>query len=346
MGWYSIPRVWPAWVLWATMGLAAAMPASAYQETSQIAAAPQANDEPTSAPLEKILSGEVLPTTVADLRAMQEHVHQLAEEVKQATVGIECQGAQGSGVIVSSDGLVLTAAHVIGQPDVDAIVTLPTGRRLKAVTLGMNHPVDSGMLKITETGDWDYLEMGESGEMRLGQWLMAVGHPGGYQEPRGMVVRIGRLLALTSRVLKTDCTLVGGDSGGPLVDMEGRVVGIHSRIGASLNDNLHVPIDQYLTEWDNLESKEEIGGSRASPWLGFTLKEGALDVTEVTPDSPASEAGMQVGDVIREFDGNPLESREQLMIRFFQLRVGQKIAVGVERNGQKVELTMTVRRRP
>jgi serine protease Do len=225
------------------------------------------------------------------------------------------------------------------------VVTLADGRRLKAQTLGMNHRVDSGMLKITESGTWDYLEMGESDPMRLGQWVMAVGHPGGYQEPRGMVIRIGRLLAMTSSVLKSDCTLVGGDSGGPLVDMDGRVVGIHSRIGANLNDNLHVPIDHYLTEWDRLESKEELGGMRATPWLGFSLKDGSLEVTEVVADGPAAKGGMQVGDVIRAFAGKEIESREQLTISFFQVGIGDEITVGVERGGQRVELKMVAERR-
>jgi serine protease Do len=301
----------------------------------------------TSAPLEEILSGVSLPKTVDDLRAMQEHVSSLAERVKQATVGIECQGAQGSGVIVSRDGLILTAAHVIGQPGLDATVTLSSGRRLKAKTKGVNHRIDSGMLKIVEPGesDWSYLDLGESNELRQGQWVIAIGHPGGYQEQRGTVVRIGRLLNVASQVLRTDCTLVGGDSGGPLVNMDGEVVGIHSRIGALLTQNLHVPVDAYSIEWDKLEADEEIGGSGARVWLGFELKSGTLEVESVTEDGPAAKAGMKAGDVIVRLNGTTVNDRDQLWEETQKMNVGQTATLVVQRDSSEVELKIQTERR-
>src|ERR1043166_8191567 len=118
------------------------------------------------------------------------------------------------------------------------------------------------MVKIADGKDTKYpfLEMGKSADLKVGQWVIAIGHPDGVRANRGPVVRVGRILVASQFVLQTDCTLVGGDSGGPLFDMEGRVIGIHSRIGgAKIIENMHVPIDTYREEWDRLAAGEEYG---------------------------------------------------------------------------------------
>lgn len=296
--------------------------------------------------LADILSGEAAPSTIEDLQAMQVHISELAERVKRATVGIDCEGAQGSGVIVSKDGLVLTAAHVIGEPGLDALIRLPNGNIVKAKTKGLVHLLDSGLMKITDPGDYDYLDMGESGSLKLGQWVMAVGHPGGYEAARGMVVRVGRVLSLTSRVVRSDCTLVGGDSGGPLVDMDGNVVGIHSRIGARLSDNMHVPIDVFASGWDELEADKEIGGRPGRPTLGITLKgDNGLEIEEVQPEGPAERAGIEPGDVIVEIEGKLIQTREQLAERLNDLEIGTEVDVKVMRGADELELKLVIGRR-
>jgi Trypsin-like peptidase domain len=98
-----------------------------------------------------------------------------------------------------------------------------------------------------------FLDMGKSGELAKGQWVIGIGHPGGFRPNRTPVVRVGRILHTDSFVLRTDCTLVGGDSGGPLFDMQGRVIGIHSRIGGfAITENMHVPVDTFRATWDKL----------------------------------------------------------------------------------------------
>ncbi len=224
---------------------------------------------------------------------------------------------------------------------IDATITLPNGRQVKAKTKGLNHLLDSGLLEITEPGDWSYLDLGQSSSLHRGQWVMAIGHPGGYQEQRGTVVRIGRLLAVASRVLSSDCTLVGGDSGGPLVDMDGEVIGIHSRIGMALTQNFHVPVDVFTEQWDKLENGEEIGQSRMQIWLGFTLKDGTMEVVDVAADGPAQQAGMKIGDVIISIDSNPVANRDELWMQVRKLRVGQSISLTVKRESKEVELKLT-----
>ena len=310
-----------------------------------------ASTEPASAAvtaderLQNIFSGVDIPKTVDDLRAMQEQFSRIAERVKLATVGVDCGGAQGSGVVISRDGLVLTAAHVIGEPGKDATIRLADGTTVEAKTKGLFHSKDSGLIKIVVPGNYNYLDMGESGTLNLGTWVMAVGHPGGYEATRGMVVRVGRVLTLTSRVIRTDCTLVGGDSGGPLVDMNGNVVGIHSRIGARLSDNMHVPIDAFADDWDDLESGKEIGAPPPSPSLGLRLKEGdGLEIESIRPDGPADNAEIMPGDVILEINGEAIKTRNQLSEQLNKLEIGNEVEIKVLRAEKELILKLVVGR--
>src|ERR1700758_5501580 len=102
--------------------------------------------------------------------------------------------------------------------------------------------------------------MGKSTSLTKGQWVVSIGHPGGFRPNRTPVVRLGRVLEANANLIQTDCTLVGGDSGGPLFDMDGKVIGIHSRIGPAITANLHVPVNTYRDTWDDLANGETLGG--------------------------------------------------------------------------------------
>jgi serine protease Do len=200
------------------------------------------------------------PHSVAELRALEGQVEKVLAKVVPCTVGIRIGNGQGSGVIVSADGYVLTAGHVSGEPNRNAVVTLPSGKELKGKTLGRNTGIDSGLIKITEPGPYPFVEMSKAGPLAKGQWVVAVGHPGGFRRNRSPVVRLGRVLFANPFLIRTDCTLVGGDSGGPLFDLDGLVVGIHSRIGpGAITENIHVPVDTYRETWDRLASAESWG---------------------------------------------------------------------------------------
>ena len=192
------------------------------------------------------------PKNVDELKSIQAQVQKVAAKVVPCTVGVQIGAARGSGVIVSEDGIVMTAGHVVGRPGQDVDFFFADGTTAKGKTLGVYKTADAGLMKITEGGKWPFVEKGQSGDLKLGAWCVAVGHPLGYQKERPPVVRVGRILRSGETVIQTDCSLVGGDSGGPLFDLEGRVIGINSRIGGSTSANFHVPVDIFHDRWDRL----------------------------------------------------------------------------------------------
>jgi serine protease Do len=223
----------------------------------------------TPAPMELVLPDvfkKPTPANVEELRAIEQHVQKVVEKVMPAVVNLKVGPGQGSGVIINEKGLILTAGHVSGTPNKDATVVFSNGKSLKGKTLGQNTGIDSGMVKIVVEGTYPFLEMGKSSELKVGQWVLAIGHPGGFRANRPPVVRLGRILFVDNLrgIIQTDCALVGGDSGGPLFDMQGRVIGIHSRIGGSaMTENIHVPIDTYRQTFARLEKGDTWRGSGA-----------------------------------------------------------------------------------
>ncbi len=287
------------------------------------------------------------PINLEQLREMQDRFAEIAEKVGKATVNVQVGISQGSGVIVSRDGYVMTAAHVIGGANRDATIKVGT-REFKAKTLGLNRTIDAGLMKITEAGRFPYLEIGESGTLTPGQWVMAIGHPGGWDEDRGLVYRIGRVLQVTDSLIGSDCSLVGGDSGGPLVDMNGDVIGIHSRIGVRLRDNIHVPADAFTESWEDLASGKDwgrgVGGrNRANePWMGFTIKRDSLEIERVVPDSPVAKAGLQPGDVLLELNGQKISNAFRLQFLLSQLKPKETAKIKYQRGDEKIEVDVIV----
>ena len=211
------------------------------------------------------------PSTLPALKRVEAKTQAVAAKVMAATVGIINQSlagggrmGEGSGVVVSEEGLVLTAGHVMGQPGAELTVIFPDGRRAAAKALGANFSRDSGLVKIVDPGKWPHVEMGRSDDIKPGSWCMALGHPGGVQQGRTPPIRLGRILAAGKRAkfLVSDATVISGDSGGPLFDLEGRVIGIHSNIGISVNQNQHVPIDVFRSQWNDLLASKTFGSPR------------------------------------------------------------------------------------
>lgn len=313
--------------------------------------------------LRRILDGNLdgtTPLNVSDLRAMQGHVRSLSESLKKCTVGVrvdnERGSAWGSGVIISKDGYVLTAAHVAGQPHQVCKFTLHNGHEVDGKTLGMFRTLDAGLMKITEGGEYPFAELGDSNKVKTGHWCIALGHPGGFQEDRGLVLRLGRVLVEASdrpnNAITTDCTLVGGDSGGPLFDLEGHVIGINSRIGENNSTNMHVPVNAFHDRgaWDRMLKGDAWGHLPGQePWLGVQRDERANEakIGTVGAGSPAEKYGLKAGDIVISFDGKSITDFAALRKAVDECHPNEWIRLKVRReNGAVEEVGLRLGKKP
>ena len=290
-----------------------------------------------------------VPQGLDELRAMERRVRDLAQRVLPATVSVQVGSASGSGVVISRDGYILTAAHVCGSPGRDVMVIFPDGKHAKAITLGVNTRMDSGLIQITEEGDWPYVEMAGSSLHNVGAWCLATGHPGGYDPNRPGVVRLGRIIRSNSFVLQTDCTLVGGDSGGPLFDMDGKVIGVHSRIGDPTAANFHVPVDTYRLTWDRLTRGDMWGNPQSGgPFLGISGEDHpqGCRVVQTIEGTPAFRAGLRPGDVLTRCNGAAIEGYAGFVEMIAMMQPGEELQLIAERDNKPAALTVIVGQRP
>ena len=254
---------------------------------------------------------KIAPTSVADLRAIERHVEALAARVSPAVVEVEVGIGSGSGVVISADGLVLTAGHVCGRPNRYVRFTFPDGKTARGKTLGLNLDSDIGLMRITEPGPWPHASMGDLEQARIGDWVLALGHPGGFDPRRSLVVRLGRIIRFAPGALQTDCTISPGDSGGPLLDMHGRVIGIHSAISTSVAENFHVAVTEFYDDWNQLtkgtSGEELVSASRTYGGASGVNDPAGCRLTEVDENSPASRAGLKVGDVVLKVNGREIK---------------------------------------
>ncbi len=202
------------------------------------------------------------------LGAIKERQEKVLNVVKLSGAAVVNVSGIGSGVIVSKDGLVLTAGHVAEAVDAKPFInehgefdiTLADGKEVKAKALGRNMDRDAALLQITTPGEYPVAEMADAKTIHQGDWCVAMGHPGGYLVDRSAPVRTGRLWQKDEeKCYRTDCTVSGGDSGGPLFDLSGKVIGIHSSIGERLEENRHVPISAFQTHMEKMKAGKKWG---------------------------------------------------------------------------------------
>jgi len=235
----------------------------------------------------------------------------------------------GSGVIIDSSGLILTNNHVAGGGG-KVVVQLHDGREFEAVEVKTDPQSDIAVVRIEGAGTLPAAKLGDSDELQIGDWVLAVGAPFGLQETvtAGIISAKSRGIGITERAdfLQTDAAINPGNSGGPLVNLHGEVVGINTAISTSGGGNdgvgFAVPVNQ--ARWvsdqlikDGIVQRAYLGvgiqrlTSDLSKQLGLKSLEGAL-VSDVRPGSPAEKAGLKSGDVIVEFNGQQVEDPHRL----------------------------------
>ena len=295
-----------------------------------------------------ILITQVSLGSIEELKERERKVKKVVSELMPTVVAVvgNDQPATGSGVIINEDGLIMTAAHVTEAAGKELTIIFPDGRSVKGESLGANRTRDAGLARITEEGKWPFAKIGDSKKAKLGEWLIAMGHPGGYDLNRSPPIRLGRLISSGSMgMLRTDCTLVGGDSGGPLFNLEGEVIGIHSSIGGSLAENRHVPSSVFKAGWDRMLAGEIWGslGMMAAgvnpdrPMLGVRMNDsnGQVTVDKVFPNSPAKRAGIEDGDVILKIDGIAAEQMSDVVDQVSSSSAGDVLEVQIMRNNKE-----------
>lgn len=300
------------------------------------------------------LNDQEAPRSLDDFREIQAALQSHLGRARAATVCLQMGGGSGSAVIISKEGLVLTAAHVTAKVGEEITVVMEDGRELKGRALGLNSETDSAMLQIIDEGPFPYVEVDMKDTTRLGDWVFSLGHSGGFDKERGVNVRVGRLVRQADSTVQSDCVLIGGDSGGPLFNLAGELIGIHSRVGGSREESMHVPIREFQDHWDELKEGEFLGeGSFAkksvpgSGFLGLLTEqtEGGLRVTELWEGGVAEEAGFKVDDLLLEIEG-VAATEELLTAKLAELGEGDSISLKWKSGEETVEKKIKLGARP
>ena len=262
----------------------------------------------------------------------------------------------GSGFILSSDGLVMTNAHVVDGAD-EVLVTLPDKREFKAKIIGADKRSDVALVKIEATG-LPAVKVGDVSKLRVGEWVMAIGSPFGLENTvtAGIVSAKMRDTGDYLPFIQTDVAINPGNSGGPLINMRGEVVGINSQIysrsGGFMGISFSIPMDEAIRVSDQLRATGRVSRGRIGVQIDQVSKDvaesiglgkpmGAL-VRSVESGAPADKGGIEAGDIITRFDGKAIEKSSDLPRIVGATKPGSKSTVTVFRRGSTRELTVVV----
>ena len=269
------------------------------------------------------------------------------------------QQSLGSGFIIDREGYILTNNHVVAKAD-DIKVTLSDGRSYEAEVKGTDPKTDIALIKIDAENHLPVANLGDSDQLQVGEWVMAIGNPFGLNQTVtvGVVSGKGRMLGTGpyDNFIQTDASINPGNSGGPLINMKGEVVGINTLIFASGQGlGFAIPVNLVRGIMEQLREK----GSVTRGWLGVQIQavtpelaesldlpdtKGAL-IAGVFKGDPADEGGIEVGDVVIEFDGSAVESDRELVTFVGNTAVGRKVTVKVFRDGKEETLEVKVAER-
>ncbi len=262
----------------------------------------------------------------------------------------------GSGFILSTDGYVMTNAHVVDGAD-EVYVNLTDKREFKAKVVGVDKRTDVAVLKI-EAKALPAVAIGDVSKLKVGEWVMAIGTPFGLENTvtAGIVSAKARDTGEEIRFIQTDVAVNPGNSGGPLINMRGEVVGINSQIlsrsGGFMGISLSIPIDDAMKVAEQLRSGGKVIRGRIGVSIGPVPKDvaesiglgkaqGAM-VNGVEPGTPADKAGIEAGDIITRFNGEAIDKAPDLQRLVGATKPGTKSTIQVFRRGAYKDLSVTV----
>lgn len=262
----------------------------------------------------------------------------------------------GSGFILTSDGYIMTNAHVVDGAD-EVVVTLTDKREFKAKIVGADKRTDVAVVKISATG-LPAVKVGDVSRLKVGEWVMAIGSPFGLENTvtAGIVSAKQRDTGDYLPFIQTDVAINPGNSGGPLINMRGEVVGINSQIysrsGGFMGISFSIPMDEAIRVSDQLRASGRVTRGRIGVQIDQVTKEvaesiglgkpqGAL-IRGVEEGSPAEKAGIEAGDIITRFDGKAIDKASDLPRLVGNTKPGSRVNVTVFRRGASKDLNITV----
>ncbi|MEJ2688716.1 MAG: DegQ family serine endoprotease [Deltaproteobacteria bacterium] len=265
----------------------------------------------------------------------------------------------GSGVILSPDGYIVTNNHVVENAD-EINVRFSNNEEYEAKIIGRDAKTDLALIKIDPKHKLQPAEMGDSDKLRVGDWVIAIGNPFGFEQTvtAGIVSAKGRYLGGSTyeNFIQTDASINPGNSGGPLFNVDGKLEGIntaiYSRSGGNVGLGFAIPANMVKSVVSQLKATGKVNRG----WLGVMIQTvtselaqqfhldrpmGAL-VGEVSKDSPADKAGIKAGDIIIRFDGKEISQMNMLPAIVAETPIGKEVEVELIRNGKKMTVTVTV----
>ncbi len=266
------------------------------------------------------------------------------------------QRSTGSGFVVDPAGLIVTNAHVVAGAE-QIQVRLSDGRRFQGKVVGLDNRVDLALLRIEGATKLEALPIGDSNRLRVGEFVLALGHPFGLEQSvsLGIVSRKGAPLTVAAPgfdFIQTDAAINPGNSGGPLVNMAGEVVGINSMAVRNGSIGFAIPANLVKLLLPQLATKGKVQWG----WLGVSIAEVTEDdldrlklreprgvlVRAVMPGEPADQGGVRADDVIVGIDGTALDGPRDLQRLVSSMAVGKKVRVALLRDGRETEVEVTI----
>ncbi|WP_347488357.1 trypsin-like peptidase domain-containing protein [Desulfoscipio sp. XC116] len=272
------------------------------------------------------------------------------------------ESGMGSGFIISSDGYILTNEHVISGADKITVLMQDSDKEYTASLVGADYDLDLAVLKIKAGNSLPYLKMGNSSGIKVGNWVIAIGNPFGFDHTVtvGVISAKGRPVPVEGRyyknLLQTDAAINPGNSGGPLLDLRGEVIGINTAVAQAQGIGFAIPTSTVDEVLDELMKK----GKVIRPWLGIQMHDLTPDLVDylglanaegvvvvgVVSGSPAAGSGLRQGDVILEIDKKSVTSSEQLAEEIKKAEIGQKLLLRVFRERNAMYITVQVGEKP
>lgn len=304
------------------------------------------------------LVARVIPSVVSISAVQSDPATEQMRRIQQM-LGIAPPGSGlpelGSGILISSAGHIITNLHVVSRGNT-ITVYLSDGRMVPATLLGADPLVDLAILKI-EADNLVPLAFGDSDNVRVGQYVLAVGNPLGLQETvtQGIISGIGRRAVneLNAEFFQTDAAINPGNSGGPLVNVQGEIIAVNNSTALqSQGISFAIPSNLARRVYEDVVERREI----SRPWfgaitwpltsqianqLGLMVSQGTL-IVSIVPDSPAERAGLRQGDVIESINGKPARNGPEVRSRLAELKIGDTVELEIVRESSRITVPIEV----